>query len=86
MCVRTHDIDDLLPYYEPLCMQLLGKWSSVHIIIINYVLAIAHVLNISILNYCASISRAIAAHRGDRVSLIMFFFLLQMCTIAANLA
>ena len=40
----------------------------------NYVLAIAHVLNISMLNYCASISRAIAAHRGDRVSLITYFF------------
>ena len=29
--VCTHYIDDLLPY-EPLCMQLLGKWSSFHII------------------------------------------------------
>ena len=27
MC--THYVDDLLPY-EPLCMQLLGKWSSFH--------------------------------------------------------
>ena len=29
--VCMHYIDDLVPY-EPLYMQLLGKWSSVHII------------------------------------------------------